>query len=93
MTKGEKRKKSKGKTIAIIIVAIIAVLLIAAVTGGVIYLNNYCKTKEYNVVNVSDIVNEPVTLVAHRGFSAVAPENTAPAFENAMFTAQRTAFG
>ena len=83
MTKGEKKKKSKGKTIAIIIVAIIAVLLVAAITGGMIFLNSYCKTKEYNVVNVSDIVSEPVTLVAHRGFSAVAPENTAPAFEEA----------
>lgn len=83
MTKGDKTKKSKGKKIAVIIVAVIAVLLIAAVTGGVIYLNNYCKTKEYDIVNVSDVIAEPVTLVAHRGFSAVAPENTAPAFEEA----------
>ena len=69
------------------------------VAAGLIALNQYCKTADYTVYQTSENVN----LVAHRGFRAVAPENTAPAFEeagkagftvpSAMFTEPRTELG
>ena len=79
----EKKKWSKGKKIAVIVSAVIAFLLAVVIIGGTVALNWYCKTKEYNVISVSEITGSDVTLIAHRGFSAVAPENTAPAFEEA----------
>ena len=69
-------KKSK---ILIIILSIVAFLLIATVLGGVIALNQYCKTKDYTVISTSD----NVTLVAHRGMRSVAPENTTASFTEA----------
>lgn len=83
MSKTEKKKWSAGKKVAVIIVAIIAFILVVAVTGGAIYLNQYCKTKDYTVVSIAEATDREATLVAHRGFSAIAPENTAPAFEEA----------
>lgn len=83
MSKTEKKKWSTGKKVIVIIAAIIAFILVAAVTGGAVYLNQYCKTKEYTIVSLSEATDREATLVAHRGFSAVAPENTAPAFEEA----------
>ena len=79
----EKKKWSKGKKIAVIVAAVVAFLLAVAIIGGSIVLNWYCKPKEFNVISVADVTSEDVTLIAHRGFSAVAPENTAPAFEEA----------
>lgn len=79
----EKKKWSKGKKIAVIVSAVIACLLAVVITAGVFVLNWYCETKEYNVMSISEITSSDVTLIAHRGFSAVAPENTAPAFEEA----------
>ena len=79
----EKRKWSKGKKIAVIVSAIVAFLLVVAIIGGTAALNWYCKPKQYNVISVSEVTSADVTLIAHRGFSAVAPENTAPAFEEA----------
>ena len=71
-----KKKKSK---ILIIVLSIVAFLLIATVLGGVIALNQYCKTKDYTVISTSD----NVTLVAHRGMRSVAPENTTASFTEA----------
>lgn len=79
----EKKKWSRGKKIAVIVSAIVAFLLAVAIIGGVAALNWYCKPKQFNVISVADVTSEEVTLIAHRGFSAVAPENTAPAFEEA----------
>ena len=79
----EKKKWSKGKKIAVIVSAVIAFLLAVVLIGGSIALNWYCKPKEFNVISVSEVTSADVTLIAHRGFSAVAPENTAPAFEEA----------
>lgn len=83
MLKTEKKKWSTKKKVVVIISVIIAVLLVAAIAGGIIALNIYCEPKEYNVISISDAADREATLVAHRGFSAVAPENTAPAFEEA----------
>lgn len=81
--KKEKKKWSKGKKAVVIILCILLFLIIVALIGGVCYLNYYCETKEYDIVSLSDYTDEDVTLIAHRGFSAVAPENTVPAFEEA----------
>lgn len=75
----EKKKLTKKAKILIIVLSIIAFLLIATVLGGVIALNQYCKTKDYNVISTSD----NVTLVAHRGMRSVAPENTTASFDEA----------
>lgn len=75
----EKKKLTKKSRILIIVLSIVAFLLIATVLGGVIALNQYCKTKDYTVISTSD----NVTLVAHRGMRSVAPENTTASFTEA----------
>lgn len=75
----EKKKLTKKSKILIIVLSIVAFLLIATVLGGVIALNQYCKTKDYTVISTSD----NVTLVAHRGMRSVAPENTTASFNEA----------
>lgn len=75
----EKKKLTKKSKILIIVLSIVAFLLIATVLGGVIALNQYCKTKDYTVISTSD----NVTLVAHRGMRSVAPENTTVSFAEA----------
>lgn len=75
----EKKKLTKKSKILIIVLSIVGFLLIATVLGGVIALNQYCKTKDYTVISTSD----NVTLVAHRGMRSVAPENTTASFAEA----------
>lgn len=75
----EKKKLTKKSKILTIVLSIVAFLLIATVLGGVIALNQYCKTKDYTVISTSD----NVTLVAHRGMRSVAPENTTASFAEA----------
>lgn len=75
----EKKKLTKKSKILIIVLSIVAFLLIATVLGGVIALNQYCKTKDYTVISTSD----NVTIVAHRGMRSVAPENTTASFAEA----------
>ncbi len=74
---------SKGKKAALIIVCVLVFLIIVALVGGLIYLHMYCETKEYDIVSISDVTDSDVTLVAHRGFSAMAPENTTASFTEA----------
>ena len=73
------KKWSKKKKIAIIVLSVFFVLIFLAVIAGVIALNMYCKTADYQIVPTQ----EGVTLIAHRGFRAAAPENTTAAFEEA----------
>lgn len=75
----EKKKLTKKSKILIIVLSIVAFLLITTILGGVIALNQYCKTKDYTVISTSD----NVTLVAHRGMRSVAPENTTASFTEA----------
>ena len=75
----EKKKLTKKSKILIIVLSVVAFLLIATVLGGVIALNQYCKTKDYTVISTSD----NVTLGAHRGMRSVAPENTTASFAEA----------
>lgn len=70
---------SKKKKIAIIVLSVLFVLIALIVAVGVYALNTYCKTADYEVLST----DKNVTLIAHRGMRSVAPENTAPAFEEA----------
>ena len=66
--------------VAVILCSVLLALILIVVSGGLIYLHNYCQVKDYTVTAMG---NHDVTLIAHRGFRAVAPENTLPAFEEA----------
>ena len=79
MSNTVKKKMSKKKKILIIVLCVLLVL-IAAVAGAAAYaLNWYCKTPDFTIAQT----DTSAELVAHRGFRAVAPENTAPAYEEA----------
>ena len=79
MSETTKKKMSKKKKILIAVLCVLLALVILVVSAGLIALDWYCKTPDYTVYQTS----QSVELVAHRGFRAVAPENTAPAFEEA----------
>ena len=73
-------------------IGVTAALCAAGVTGGYfvaknfIWYHNYCKLIPYEVKSVkdSDLTDKDnFVLTAHRGFRAVAPENTLPAYEEA----------
>ena len=80
------KKKTVLKTVAA------AALCAGAVAGGVyaakkaIWFKNYCKLVDYKIDSVKGTElegKEDLRLVAHRGFRAMAPENTLPAYEEA----------
>lgn len=75
----ERKKWSKKKKIAVITLSVLLTLIVLVIIAGVCVLNWYCKTPDYDLLKTQ----QQVTLVAHRGYRAVAPENTAPAFEEA----------
>lgn len=79
MSETAKKKMSKKKKVVIIVLSVLLALIVLVVIAGVAALNWYCKTPDYTVLQTS----QQVELVAHRGFRAVAPENTAPAYEEA----------
>lgn len=83
MEKTEKKKWSKKKKILVIVLSIVAFLLVATICAGLGVLKWYCTPVDYEVVSSCEIADSDTYLVAHRGFRAVAPENTAPAFEEA----------
>lgn len=74
-----KQKWSTKKKVAVILLSVLLVLIMLVVIAGAVVLNMYCKTADYELLTT----NQNVTLVSHRGYRAVAPENTAPAFEEA----------
>lgn len=80
----EKKRMSKKKKIIIILVSVFALLLALVIGGGVAALNWYCApiaAKEPIPVtqSVSAQNGKAIRLVAHRGLSAQAPENTVAA--------------
>ncbi|MDE5984029.1 MAG: hypothetical protein K2H13_02095 [Eubacterium sp.] len=75
----EKKKWSKKKKVTVIVLSVLLVLIVLVVIAGTSVLNWYCKTADYELLKTE----QQVTLIAHRGYRAVAPENTAPAFEEA----------
>ncbi len=74
MSKAKKWSKGKIAGVVILCIAVFLAILMA------VFNKVYCETKQYNVISISDATDRDATLIAHRGFSAVAPENTAPAF-------------
>ena len=64
-----------------ILTAVIAVILIAAIVCGSLFFKTNKKIKAEETVKLSDITKEKVSLVAHRGLSSQAPENTLPALQ------------
>lgn len=83
MENTQKKKWSKKKKILVIVLCIIAFLFVATICAGLGVLKWYCTPVDYQVASSASIADENTYLVAHRGFRAVAPENTAPAFEEA----------
>ncbi len=79
MSETVKTAWSKKKKIVVITLSIFLVLIVLVVIAGVCALNWYCKTADYELLKTE----QQVTLVAHRGYRAVAPENTTAAFEEA----------
>lgn len=79
MSETVKKAWSKKKKIVVITLSIFLVLIVLVVIAGVCALNWYCKTADYELLKTE----QQVTLVAHRGYRAVAPENTTAAFEEA----------
>lgn len=79
MSETVKKAWSKKKKIVVITLSIFLVLIVLIVIAGVCALNWYCKTADYELLKTQ----QQVTLVAHRGYRAVAPENTTAAFEEA----------
>lgn len=82
--KQEKKRMSKKKKIIIIIVSVFAALLALIIGGGVAALNWYCapiEAKDPIPVTQSDSARngKEIRLIAHRGLSAQAPENTVAA--------------
>ena len=70
---------------------IFAALGMAAAAGvakgieRIIWLHNYCKPVDYPVSSIAgtDLEDKGLKLIAHRGFRAIAPENTLPAYVKA----------
>lgn len=79
MSEAVKEKKKWSKKIVVITLSVLLTLIVLVVIAGVCVLNWYCKTEDYTLLKTQ----QQVTLVAHRGYRAVAPENTTAAFEEA----------
>lgn len=78
-----KKKWSKKKKILVIVFSILLFLLVAVFCAGLGVLHWYCTVTDYEIVSAQAIADEDTKIIAHRGFRAVAPENTLPAFEEA----------
>ncbi len=79
MSDNVKKKWSKKKKIVVISLSVVAALLLIAIIAGITALHIYCKTPDYQLYSTA----QEVTLVAHRGYRSVAPENTTASFEEA----------
>ncbi|MBQ9532031.1 MAG: hypothetical protein IJR70_08160 [Eubacterium sp.] len=66
-----------------IIITSCAFLTATAIGIGIKEFIKFYKPEEYKVASVSNIMNNETRLIAHRGFRALAPENTLPAYEEA----------
>lgn len=78
-------KMTKAKKITLAVVAIILVAVIALAIGIKKY-KDYYTPAEYKVQTINSESfegKEDIKLIAHRGFRAIAPENTIPAYERA----------
>ena len=67
---------------AIIITSVAVGLTVVLAIGGHAFYKFYTP-EEYKLATVSKIMKEDTKLIGHRGYRAVAPENTLPAYEEA----------
>ena len=77
------RKLSVIEFIGIVLLAIAFAPITLLLIKPLLFLKNYCRAKAYTATKLPEDYKDKVELIAHRGFRAVAPENTLPAFEEA----------
>lgn len=82
-TKSDKKPWSKKKRIVVILACVFSTLLGIILGGGLGAWIWYTDPGEYTVVSASEVANADTKMIAHRGFRALEPENTLPAFEKA----------
>ena len=66
-----------------IIITVVSIVLALALIIGSVELYIFYKPEKYELTSAAEIMAEDTKLIAHRGYRAVAPENTLPAFEEA----------
>lgn len=74
------RKLKVWELVLIVILAIAFAPITLILLAPLIRLKNYCPAKDYTVAKLPEKYHDKVKLIAHRGFRALAPENTLPAF-------------
>lgn len=67
----------------IVLVAIALAPITIFLIEPLIELKKYCRAQDYVATKLSEDYHDKTYLIAHRGFRAVAPENTLPAFVEA----------
>lgn len=76
----DKKEWSKKKKVVVISLSVIAALLLVLIIVALILAYNlWYKTPDREPIKTT----QQVTLIAHRGYNCLAPENTVPAFEKA----------
>lgn len=70
---------------SVLVVVLCIVLLPLTIIFGIpiLRLHDYCKAVNYTSTKLTPEYAEKTFLIAHRGFRALAPENTLPAYEEA----------
>lgn len=80
-------KKTRELGIFEFIGIVLLAIIFAPITLILLYplkeLIDYCPAKDYTVTKLPEEYHDKIKLIAHRGFRAVAPENTLPAFVEA----------
>ena len=84
-TKTKKINAAKRKKLRRAVVALVAVMCAAVTLLAVLFVHNRNKPADYTVASLAEsgVDTADIFLIAHRGFRAMAPENTAPAYEKA----------
>lgn len=77
------KKLSVLEFLGIVLLAVAFAPITLCLIKPLLILKDYCRAKKYTETKLPDELRSKVTLIAHRGFRAVAPENTLPAFEEA----------
>lgn len=77
------RKLKAWEFVLIVALAVLFAPITLILLPAIIRLKNYCPAKEYTPSKLPEEYHSKVKLIAHRGFRALAPENTLPAFEEA----------
>lgn len=80
-------KKTKALTFPQIVLSIVVGVLLAPLliilSGKIRWLKNYCKALDYTPTKLPEDYASRARLIAHRGYRALAPENTLPAYDEA----------